>query len=264
MTSSEPYRELLIGLGVEVLEVNRYEPAVLGRRDVRRTPYYRRNRKEFDELARRYGPMLSGGAAGGRRSGGGGSAVSGGNTDRADAAETPRTEPPSAGSASREAPPSGRIPSEGTSAPTERLPRLDVRRLGGALGYGLFTLDALSPGDLIGEYTGIVRPARRGRVLAAGGFSSDYAWDFPKVRLLGRRLELDARCAGGPLRFANHAEDPSAQPDHFPLEGRWRVVFVARRTIPAGGEITVNYGEAYWSGGMRELDLGSLESPDYS
>lgn len=137
------------------------------------------------------------------------------------------------------------------------LPCLEVRHIGGLLGYGLFTLDPLSPGDLAGEYVGVVRRARPGRPLPGGGYSSDYSWGYPKVRTLGRSLEIDAREAGGVLRFANHAADsptgPSAETNHFPLDGRWRIVFVARRAIRAGEEITVDYGEAYWSGGEREL-----------
>ena len=137
------------------------------------------------------------------------------------------------------------------------LPDLEVRHIGGLLGYGLFTLESLSPGDLVGEYVGVVRRARPGRPLPGGGYSSDYSWGFPKVRTLGRSLEIDAREAGGVLRFANHADDsstgPSAEPEHFPLKDRWRIVFIARRTLEAGEEITVDYGEAYWIGGEREL-----------
>lgn len=139
----------------------------------------------------------------------------------------------------------------------EGLPGLVVRHIGGLLGYGLFTLDPLSPGDLVGEYVGMVRRARPGRPLPGGGYSSDYSWGFPKVQTLGRSLEIDAREAGGLLRFANQpageAAEASAEPDHFPLGGRWRVVFVVRRALGAGEEITVDYGEAYWSGGEREL-----------
>jgi len=143
----------------------------------------------------------------------------------------------------------------------EGLPDLEVRQLGGLLGYGLFTLNPLKSGDLIGEYTGIVRPARPGKPLPGGGYTSDYAWGFPKVRTLGAELEIDAREAGGLLRFANHASPagsdsgPSAEPEHFPSAGQWHVVFIACHFIAAGEAITVDYGEAYWSGGERELLL---------
>jgi hypothetical protein len=135
----------------------------------------------------------------------------------------------------------------------EGLSGLEIRHIGGLLGYGLFTLDALSPGDLVGEYLGIVRPARPGRPLSDGGYTTDYAWGFPEVRTLGRKLEIDARKAGGPLRFANHTADANTEPDHFPFEGQWHLVFVARQNIAAGEEITINYGEGYWSEGYREL-----------
>ena len=201
MTGSE-LSELFTDLGVELLTANRYEPNSLAESDVRRTLYYRRNRREFEDLAARYGPALSLDDAG---------------------------------------------------MDSEAHGRFDVRFLGETLGYGLFASEAVPAGGLVGEYFGVVRPARPGRPLPGGGYSSDYAWGFPKVRSLGRQLEIDARCAGGALRFANHAADPSAIPDHLVLNGRWRIVFVACRDIPAGREITVDYGQAYWSGGDREL-----------
>ncbi|RKX89308.1 MAG: SET domain-containing protein [Spirochaetes bacterium] len=136
----------------------------------------------------------------------------------------------------------------------EGLPELEVRQLGGLLGYGLFSLNPLKPGELIGEYTGEVRRARPGRPLSGGGYTSDYSWGFPRVRTFGRELEIDAREAGGLLRFANHAStEPTAEPDHFPLNGEWHVVFIARRPIEAGGEVTVDYGDAYWNHSEREL-----------
>jgi len=193
---SDTVRTLFRKLGVEYLDRNRYLPEHLGHSDVRRTFYYRQNRREFDDLRTQYAESLEGG---------------------------------------------------------EGLPDLEVRHLGGLLGYGLFTLSSLKPGDLIGEYMGVVRPARPGKPLPGGGYSSDYSWGFPKVRTFGRELEIDAREAGGLLRFANHSTSPSAEPDHFPLAGQWHVVFIAACPIEEGGEITVDYGEAYWSGGEREL-----------
>jgi len=77
------------------------------------------------------------------------------------------------------------------------------------------------------------------------------------VRTFGRELDIDAGEAGGLLRFANHISGdlpgPSAGPDHFSVTGRWHAVFIARRRIAAGEEITLDYGDAYWSGGEREL-----------
>jgi SET domain-containing protein len=143
-------------------------------------------------------------------------------------------------------------------APVEQ--GLTIRRIDDIMGYGLFAARLFAPGDLIGEYTGIVRPARRGRPLPGGGYSTDYAWGFPKVRDFGRSLEIDAREAGGPLRFANHSGEVNAEPDHLAIEGRWRVIFIARRNIETGEEITVDYGQAYWVGGERELMISPVAS----
>ena len=137
---------------------------------------------------------------------------------------------------------------------------LDVRHIGGLLGFGLFAARSFASGEFIGEYTGIVRPARRGRPLPGGGNSTDYAWGFPKVRNFGRSLEIDAREAGGPLRFANHSAEANAEPDHLAIGGRWRVIFIARRNIEPGEDITVDYGQAYWNGGERELVISPAAS----
>ena len=187
-------------LGVEYLTSNRYFPLSLGRFNVTRTLYYRRNRTEFEHLAAKYSEAL--------------------NTGKG-------------------------------------LPELEIRYIGGLLGYGLYTLDSIKSGELIGEYTGEVRRPRPGRPIPGGGFTSDYSWGFPRVHIFGRDLEIDAREAGGPLRFANHVSGtdpgPSAEPDHFPSGRQWRVIFTARLPIEAGGEITVDYGDAYWNGGEREM-----------
>jgi hypothetical protein len=131
--------------------------------------------------------------------------------------------------------------------------RLEIRHIGGPLGFGLFAAEAIPAGDLAGEYTGVVRRARRERPLPAGGFSTDYAWGFPEVRNFALPLEIDAREAGGLLRFVNHSGRPNCEPDHFALDGRWRLVFVACLPIAAGDELTIDYGDAYWTGGAREL-----------
>ncbi|PIE04527.1 MAG: SET domain-containing protein-lysine N-methyltransferase [Spirochaetales bacterium] len=192
----EGFRTFFQSLGIEYLSANKYVPFRLGERDVRRTPYYRRNKDEFELLALRYSSFL----------------------------DNP-----------------------------EKLPELEVRTIGGLLGRGLFSLNAVPAGNLVGEYTGIVQPARKGRALKDGGFSSDYSWGFPKVSFPGRALEIDARLAGGPLRFVNHGINPNTEVEHFVSDGRWRIVFTAVKSIQPGDELTVDYGPAYWCGGSREM-----------
>ena len=223
----EQIRSLFSASGTEFLLSNRYEPSSLGERNVRRTFYYRRNRREFEELEHRYANLLN---------------PDGDGLETGSASDTPVGTPET-----------GPTESPAGSVPVNGLPELETRELGGLLGRGLFTLTVLKPGDLIGEYTGVVRIARPGRPLTGGGYTSDYAWGFPKVHSLGRSLEIDARKAGGLLRFANHSAEPNAYAEHFAVGNRWRIVFIASDNIPAGGEITVDYGEAYWSGGEREL-----------
>lgn len=137
--------------------------------------------------------------------------------------------------------------------------RVFVRDTGDQRGYSLAASDPIDRDGLIGEYIGMVQPARPGRALPGGRYSSDYAWGFPRLWLFGRNMEIDARSAGGLLRFANHSQRPRASVDHLEIDGHWRVFFRALRDIAAGEEITVDYGESYWAGGHRILVLDTVE-----
>ncbi|MCG8452566.1 MAG: SET domain-containing protein-lysine N-methyltransferase [Spirochaetales bacterium] len=193
-----PWQREMQQLGVEYLSQNRYESNFPRRCAAEKTLYYRRNRREFEQLVHRYGSELQ---------------------------------------------------------KELHYPPLEVRFLGNELGRGLFAGEEIKAGAFLGEYTGLVRPVSPELPLPQGGYTSDYSWGFPQYGLFSPHLEIDAREAGGPLRFANHSFSPSAQVEHLAVEGLWRVIFVAAEPIPKGWEITVNYGDAYWIGGKRELVL---------
>ena len=105
----EDLKDLFAAREVELLFENRYEPESLARHDVRKTPYYLRNYREFEKAAGEYGDYLH----------------------------------------SRES----------------WLGRLAVRPIDDQIGDGLFADEAILPGDLIGEYTGVVRRGRPGKPL---------------------------------------------------------------------------------------------------
>ncbi|ADK79669.1 nuclear protein SET [Sediminispirochaeta smaragdinae DSM 11293] len=132
------------------------------------------------------------------------------------------------------------------------------------IGLGLFAAEPLKREDFVGEYTGIVREAREidaDEIDAAGHYPDDWAWDYP-VDIPGLPpLEIDAATEGNPLRYVNHSLFPNLRPDHFLLDGVWVIIFVADRDIERGEELTIDYGDAYWSDGFRELVLreGELE-----
>jgi uncharacterized protein len=138
------------------------------------------------------------------------------------------------------------------------LPSLRVDRVSDEIGWGLFAGEQLAGESLVGEYTGVIKEARRVTAEDAdktGHYPDDWSWDYP-VELPGLPpLEIDAIKEGNPLRFVNHALFPNLKPDHFLLGAQWVVVFIAVRDIAPGEELTIDYGDQYWSGGFRELVL---------
>lgn len=127
---------------------------------------------------------------------------------------------------------------------------------GGGTGLGLFAAAGIPEGGLIGEYTGIVRPAREiapDEVDEEGHFPDDWSWEYPADIPGWPPLEIDAARSGNGLRFVNHSMDPNLRPDHFLLGAEWVIVFIAARDIAKGEEFTIDYGDDYWSGGFREL-----------
>ncbi len=142
----------------------------------------------------------------------------------------------------------------------------DVRPVGSEIGLGLFAREAVSKDDLAGEYTGLVREAREIKpedIDEDGHYPDDWAWDYP-VEIPGfPPLEIDAREAGNVLRFVNHSMNPNLRPDHFLLDNGWVLIFIADRDIAPGEELTIDYGEAYWSGEFRELVLREDEMSFY-
>ncbi len=144
----------------------------------------------------------------------------------------------------------GREIAEGRIAP------VTVRPAGEGRGLGLFAAADLEEGTFVGEYAGLIRRAgsTRPRPLPDGGFASDYAWSYPRLRWFSPSLDVDARTAGNALRFINHSFHPAAEADHTALPDEpWTIFFRLIRPVSAGDEITIDYGEEYWAGGYREL-----------
>ena len=65
--------------------------------------------------------------------------------------------------------------------------------------------------------------------------------------LAGESLRLSARRFGNAARFVNHASvKPNAEIVRVVHRGLLRVVIVAREGIAPGGQVLVDYGDAYW------------------
>lgn len=116
------------------------------------------------------------------------------------------------------------------------IPAVELRPSGLPVGLGLFASQPLAAGQLIGEYTGLVCLIED--VEERGAYAYE-AWP-------GSPLAIDACTAGNHTRFVNHAPDPNLDVLQCVIAGSWRVLFMAKRAIPAGAELFFDYGDGYW------------------
>lgn len=141
-----------------------------------------------------------------------------------------------------------------------QMAELSIRRVSDDVGYGLYTEETLKAGAFIGEYTGIVQPgseilADPEQVTKESVFETDYTWDYPDAWYEDILYEVNAGKKGNELRYANHSFEPNLAVEHTLVDNKWVIFFVALKPIQAGCQLTVDYGEEYWSGGFRELIL---------
>ena len=135
------------------------------------------------------------------------------------------------------------------------LPPLTILEVGPQVGWGLFAGTDLVVGDLVGEYSGVLQEAGDAPPdeKVDGHYLSDYAWNYPDELPDGTEFEINALREGNELRFANHSSDPNLAVDHTLVDGLFVTFFRVIRSVVAGEQLTVDYGEEYWSGGFRDL-----------
>jgi SET domain-containing protein len=112
-------------------------------------------------------------------------------------------------------------------------------------GRGAFLLDPVPARRKIGEIRGEAISVREARRRARGRTS------IMIVEVTEKRA-IDATDSSDPLRFANHSCEPNAS-----LRIRQgRIEIYAIRDLPAGVELTLNYGETHHAG-KRPCGCGS-------
>ena len=119
-------------------------------------------------------------------------------------------------------------------------PAVKVKR--GCSGLGLFAEEVIPRGQLIIEYVG------------------DRIDDAEAERRCGRYLfevtddlYIDGKARSNLARYVNHACRPNADSEHD--ESDDRIYFRAKKKIPVGAEITIDYGEDY-----LERIIGGVEN----
>jgi hypothetical protein len=104
-------------------------------------------------------------------------------------------------------------------------------------GLGLFAMKEFRKGEFIVAYTGRrVTDAESARREARG---CRYMFE------INSRWAIDGSSRRNIARYVNHSCRPNAE---AVIRRRYRIVYVARRRIKAGEEITVDYGKDYFEG----------------
>jgi len=119
---------------------------------------------------------------------------------------------------------------------------ISVRFVSDKVGYGVFAEAPIKKGQMIGEYTGVIKDSI---------FVKDtmYSWIYPlKEDEFGNpvKVELDAKYEGNEMRYVNHSENKNSKKIDVLCDGFWHEVYVAIRDIAKGKQITVSYGSKYW------------------
>ncbi|KAI9021270.1 hypothetical protein DFJ74DRAFT_120215 [Hyaloraphidium curvatum] len=136
--------------------------------------------------------------------------------------------------------------------------RLYIAWTGPERGYGLFASVGIPVGTPIGVYAGVVTNQSVG---------SRYSWHYNSDQQIKDEngnpigLSLDAWHKGNYLRYSNHDEVPNTSVEMVPWRNLWHVVYVTSRALKPDEEVTVSYGDGYWSGRQHELKTGYTENP---
>ncbi len=145
----------------------------------------------------------------------------------------------------------------------KKLAPMFIKFVSDKVGYGIFALHDILSGDFIGVYAGDVRPMRAG--IDQEPENVDYAWDYGTTKDCqtkdgqneeGKRLILDGKYRSNDLRFINHACDPNTKAMYLVCDGQLSVCYVAQKDVAAGEQLTVSYGDDYWS--TRNLEPESF------
>jgi uncharacterized protein len=117
-----------------------------------------------------------------------------------------------------------------------------IRWIGPQIGYGTFTRKPLKKWGFIGEYTGLLR--RRNLFFPN---INDYCFMYPRAWLAFKAFTIDSERYGNFTRFINHSDCPNCESVSVFQNGIFHIIFRAIQEIPAGEELTYDYGNIYWN-----------------
>lgn len=129
---------------------------------------------------------------------------------------------------------------------------VSIRWVSDQVGYGIFAEEDIQPGDLVVEYTGKLQ-----RTVEDTVYSFSYPPDNKSSHFkapLPSSCHLNAMHYGNEARFANHSDDPNLETKFVFQGGAWHIIYVAKKKIPRGKQLLINYGSGYWRD-RQKVDL---------
>ena len=124
---------------------------------------------------------------------------------------------------------------------TPTLPNLSIRWVSDAVGWGVFAETHILPFTFVGEYTGTVRKRKRWK-----DKKNNYCFDYAIEEGRKSSFVIDAEKEGNITRYINHSAKPNLEPVSVYCDGMIHIILLSTTHIPAGTQLTYDYGEKYW------------------
>ena len=114
-----------------------------------------------------------------------------------------------------------------------------LQKVNDTVGYGVFANSDIKPGDLIGEYSGLVCDDS----VTRHDDDISYCHDYPYMR---SSASIDAKTMGNYTRFINHSHRANCSTMRVFVDGISRLAMIATCPIERGHQLLFYYGSGYW------------------
>jgi hypothetical protein len=130
-------------------------------------------------------------------------------------------------------------------------PDLRLARKRGHDDYTVITVDKIEAGAVLGEYVGEIKAVSKEKKARGKPNSKPQDGYLYKVKRTSEShpnhtVYIDAARMRGITRFLNHSCNAPSVSEEVRNGAHHRVVAIPTREIPAGAEVTVNYGTSLW------------------
>jgi len=117
-----------------------------------------------------------------------------------------------------------------------------VQFVNSEIGHGLFAVEPLTVGLVIGEYTGVINL----RHLFSAKRETTYIMEYPIPMPPGFRWSIDAKGLGNFTRFINHSKKANCEISVAYDGFIFRLLVITKLEVKAGEQLTLDYGLDYW------------------